>query len=290
MKDILLIILSISVLLGVPSTTFLMGMNLGRISVYHLTKNLVMIIKYSVAMYIIMPIVALFMLFLLPGYQEIWSGLYLVSIAPAMPLILKATLRNKHESGFALMWFVIAIILSVFFIPINLGIAEVLLKLDFKLGFLKVLWKLLSLFLLPLATGYFLKHHFPDISERIKKPVNFINKTGLTALTVSFFAISIPVFLKSDPILILLVVCFLFVALIIGIIFGMNDKVNSPLLEASLLLRFPAPAIVFMQINNSVEKHAPVIVIYTLMGLILMNLSMKFYFNKRPAADVSQLA
>lgn len=281
MRDVLIKILSISVLIGVPSSTFLLGLNFGKFTIQELKKHYSMILRFTLVMFVIMPMTALTLIFVIPEYKEIWSGIFLVSIAPAMPVIFKISDKQGQDSRIVLIWFVIAIVLSIFFIPLNLTIAEYILNLNFELGFLKVLWKLLMLFVLPMVAGFIIHDYYPDLSSKIVKPINLLSKAALLVLLITFLIISVPILMKSGPLQILIVTSFLIFAFTIGIIFGKSGNISSPLLEASLLLRFPAPAIVFTQINNTVEKHAPVIIIYTVMGFIIMSLAMKLYYRKK---------
>jgi len=225
---------------------------------------------FCLAMFIVMPAIALMMIFILPEYFNVWTGLFLISIAPSMPLIVDSKHLYTKYSDLSLAWFVFALLISIIFIPLNLVIAEHILKINVDLAFFPVLTKMMILFIIPLSAGFLLSYFFPDAKVSLIKVFGLISKIALSVLILVFLTVSIPLLIKTGAISLLLIFLFVVIAFFIGKIFaGLSGHKNTMLLQSSLILRFPAPALVFAQINGTIEKHAPVIITYTLLGILI---------------------
>ena len=277
MKEILISILSISVLIGIPATTFVIGLNFGRPNLNLIKGNFYSLLIYSIAMFIVMPAIALILIFILPEYFSVWTGLFLISIAPSMPLIVDSKNLSTEYSNISLAWFVTALLVSIVFIPLNITIAEYILKVNVDLAFLPVLTKMMILFIIPLSAGFLVNYFLPDLKIKLIKILGIISKIALSVLILIFLIISIPLLIKAGFISIMLILFFIIAAYFVGKFFGMfSGSKSTLLLQSSLILRFPAPALVFAQLNGTIEKHAPVIVAYTLLGILLSTVIKKF--------------
>ena len=279
MEKILFQIIGISALLAVPSSSLLMSLEYGKPNFKELAGKTSMLFRYSMAMFIIMPAIAV-LFFFIGNNNNLWIGVMLVSLAPAAPLVVKSMEKLGGNKELGLAWFLVSIIYSVILTPLNVLVIEEVFSVNLELGFLEVLNKMLIFFLVPMLVGFLISAFAPGLSKPLARIFGPISKIASIVLILGLLIVAVPVIINKGILNSLLMLGFLSVALIVGLIFGLPEKREGPILSTSLVVRLPASAIVLAQINDKVQTHAPVIIMYLILGLVVMGIANKLIFKK----------
>ena len=280
MAELISKLVAIAALIAVPATSFGMGLQFEKPHLRLLEDRTGMIFRYSLAMFVVMPAIAAFLFYYDTANKIIWGGIFLVSISPIMPSIVGKSGKEDKDSLIKLAWFVIAMIYSMFLIPLSLLAVKSVFGLDFNLGYKELFIKLLILFILPLSAGFLISVYLPAKVSSVLKVVNLAGKIAGLALVILLLIVAVVEISKLTLTAVLLVLGFALLSLIVGVILGYPEKSSGYVLAGSLLMRLPAPAIIFAQINNTVQEHLPVILLYLIIGTLMYKV-LDIIHNKR---------
>lgn len=278
MAKILLQIIGISAMIAVPASSLLMSLEFGKPNFRSLKGKTSMLFRYSLAMFIIMPAIAVLFYFIGEN-NSLWIGVMLVSLAPAAPGVVKSMTKLEGDKEMTLAWFIVSIIYAVILTPLDVLVIEQVFSVDLELGFVQVFSKMFSFFLLPMLIGFLISAFLPSLIVPLKKIIGPISKIAMLLLVLALLIVAVPIIAKQGIVNILFVLGFLIIALIAGQIIGHPEKQYGPILSSSLIMRLPASAIVLAQINDTVKIHAPVIIMYMILGLISMAVAKKLIFK-----------
>lgn len=276
MAEIITKLVAITAIIAVPATSLGMGLLFEKPHLRLLENHTGMIFRYSIAMFVIMPAIAAVLFYFDVTSKTVWGGIFLVSISPIMPSIVGKSIQEDKHSFIKLAWFVIALIYSMFLIPLSLIAIKSVLGLDFELGYSQLIIKLLLLFIIPLSAGFLIRAMLPEKAPAIAKIVETVGKFAGLALVILLLIVAVAEISKLTLTAVLLVLGFALLALILGVILGYPERNAGFVLAGSLLMRLPAPAIIFAQINNTVQEHLPIILLYLIVGTVLYKLLEKF--------------
>lgn len=274
MAEILIKILGISVLIGIPSTSFLTGLHFGKPHLRDFPMHMPVVFRYSLIMFILMPAIAVILHFADSQHKVIWSGIFLVCISPVMPMLVAKSDSGLKSSRAKMAWYIIALVYSVVLIPLILFVVREIFSFDFKLGIEAITMKLVLMFMLPMFIAFFLSAN-KKLAKTAEKIIDPVNKIAMIVLILCLLIIAIPAVIEMGALPIVLVAAFVIAAFLIGIFGGWYHKKPGTILASSLLLRLPAPAIVFAQTNGTLKEHLPVILCYVILGVIVSRIADK---------------
>ncbi|MBX7044152.1 MAG: hypothetical protein K1X85_14750 [Ignavibacteria bacterium] len=269
MTEIITKLVAIAAIIAVPATSLGMGLQFEKPHLRLLANHTGMIFRYSLAMFVVMPAIAAVLFYYDIANKAVWGGIFLVSISPIMPSIVGKTGKKDKDSLIKLAWFVIALIYSLFLIPLSLIAVKSVFGLDFDLGYKELFIKLLILFIVPLSAGFLVSIYFPASVASVLRIVNAAGKIAGLVLVVLLLIVAAVQISKLTLISVLLVLGFALLSMIVGVVLGYPERNSGYVLAGSLLMRLPAPAIIFAQINNTVQEHLPVILLYLIIGTLM---------------------
>lgn len=281
MAEIIPKLVAIAAIIAVPATSLGMGLLFEKPHLRLLADHTGMIFRYSLAMFVIMPAIAAVLFYFDVTNKIVWGGIFLVSISPIMPSIVGKSIQEDKHSFMKLAWFVIALIYSMFLIPLSLLAIKSVLELDFELGYSQLIIKLLLLFIIPLSAGFLIRAVLPEKAPAIAKIVETVGKFAGLALVILLLIVAVAEISKLTLTAVLLVLGFALLSLIVGVILGYPEKSSGYVLAGSLLMRLPAPAIIFAQINDTVQEHLPVILLYLIIGTLMYKVLDSIHNKKR---------
>lgn len=268
MAEILPVIIGIAAMVSVPTASFLLGLKFKRPHLYLLANEIPALFRFSLVIFVLMPFIAALLFHFNPANHKVWSAMFVLSISPVMPLIIDKKDGMTKYNTMMQAFFITALLYSLVLIPLSLIVIQEVLNLDFRFGTSQIISKLLTFFILPMGIGFLLQRVLSD-SHIIIRAVEMINKLATIVLLAGIFVVAVFSLSKMDPFSALLVMVFLLLALAIGFITGRFQKNLGTILASALLLRIPAPAIIFAQINNMLKDHLPFILLYVLAGAVL---------------------
>ncbi len=287
MDKILLAVITASVVVAVPLSSVIMGIRFERPRFMLIKNELGEIFRYALAMFIIIPVTVALIYYFDPANKSTWEALFLISISPVIPGIVAKEREVTTDTYKKLSWYIISLLLSLFVIPISLIVVRNFFNLHFSIGYEEIALKLFLMFILPLMLGFALRHFFSKAASKIADILQTAVKYAGLVLAVSAIAVMIALFNKLTVIDIVSVIGFLVFAVSTGMIVGHRRNRTGYFLARSVMMRLPAPAIVFAQVNDTVREYLPVILLYiiadTIIGKLLEKKALKIRVNNQEA-------
>ncbi len=284
MGKILLTIIGISAIIAIPTQSLLLSLKAGKTYFRELFGDKSILLRYIVTMFIIAPLLAVVFSWLFGPYNGLWVGIFTIAVTPASPGLVKKMNKLSGERNISIAWMITTIFLSLIFIPVNLIIVQNYLNLDIDLGIDEVFLKLMLLFVLPMAIGFLISRYAASIVPALIKILDPVSKVSMLLLVVSLLIAAVPLIISKGIIPVLLILAFIIVELIISHLMVSPHNRFGPVLSYSVVLRLPAPAIVLMQINNSVDRYMSVVLTYTILGFIVLMVYEKLILKKNSPA------
>jgi bile acid:Na+ symporter, BASS family len=236
----------------------------------HLFRRPRELLRVVLAIFVVMPIVAVLLAQWFVSQQAVRIGLIALALSPLPPAFPRKALLHGGRVSFTCGLLVSATILAVFVIPAGLAIIEALfgIPLQMRPGSVLALgfWSLL----LPLGIGLLVHRLAPSFAARAAGPLS-------TVAFVVLMLCAIPILIKVWPAMvgligngtILVMVVFVFVGLAVGHLLGGPDPEDRTALALSTAMRHPAIAIAIADANFPDQKLAPAaILLYLLVSVI----------------------
>ena len=249
---------------------FALGLAATLQDVTHLFRRPRELLRVVLAMFVVMPLVAVLLAKWFVSQPAVRIGLIALALSPLPPAFPRKALMQGGRVSFTCGLLVSATLLSVIVIPLGLEIIETLFGIPLQMRAASVLslgfWSLL----LPLAVGLLIHRLAPAFAARAAGPIS----------TVAFFALIlcvIPILIRVWPAMvsligngtILVMVVFVLVGLAVGHFLGGPSGEDRTVLALSTATRHPAIAIAIAQANFPDQKLAPAaILLYVLVSVI----------------------
>jgi bile acid:Na+ symporter, BASS family len=259
-------------MIAAPSQALLLGLATGRPGMRELFAEPKVALRFFLATFVIMPALAISLGLFTSIPWPVWAGLALISITPPGTGLSAKALKLAGDSQIGLAWQALAVVLSIFTIPLTVFVAERILDLKLELGFAPVVQKILIFYVLPVAGGFLVHALWPGAGATIRKLLNPVSKGAQTLLLLLVLILAVPLLLKVGVVSILLVLGFVASAILIGHLLGGPPQELRPTLAAALATRWVAPALILARVNHSTREVAPVLLTYLIGGALLMML------------------
>lgn len=237
------------------------------------------------ATFIIPPLLALTVGWMLPIGTAATTGLFLVAVAPGAPLMTRGVAKKGFDIHVAASYQVWGALLAPLMIPLLVAAGAWLYGRNIWVPPMKLLWVIARQQFLPLLAGMALMRLFPAFSTRVR-PV--LNLTGNIALTTALVAILFklgPALLQMSPwvgvaALLLAAGCLLAVRLLMG---GHSSTVQA--LSISNANRHVGMALLMVGQNIRDQRPVPAIAAYALAATLVMGLYAKFALRNKEKAQ-----
>lgn len=279
MTGILLNVLVISALIVIPASSLMLSLKVGKLYPGEFLDNKELIIKYLIAMFIISPALVILFDFIFKDH-EIWIAILIISLSPPAYGLAKKLSPHGVSVNLSLLVILCGIVLSLIFIPAAMLVLEKITKINLDLGIDDVLKKILITFIVPVALGFLISGYFEKSIPFILKILDPVVKAAMVVLIVCLLVLGIPLIISKGIVPVLLVLLFQITLLAVTHLISLSEKKLGLIIPYSVILRLPAPAIAISQVNNTIDKHLAVIVMFTFSGIILMAVYNKLFFRK----------
>jgi BASS family bile acid:Na+ symporter len=224
-----------------------------------------------VAMFVIMPLVAVFLVKQFAYQQAVDIALVALAISPVPPLLPRRVTQSGGRTPFGLGMMVTAAVLSIVFIPLALRIVGQFADKPFTMTPGAVARLIGMSVLLPVAAGMLLRKVSPQFAARIVKPVS---RFAIVLLLLSVLPVLVKVFPVAWSLIgdgtIIGIMAFIVAGLIVGHLLGgpnPDERVTLALLTAC---RHPALALAIAAANFPDQKRVVgAIVLYLLLNMLL---------------------
>lgn len=275
-------------MIAAPSQAFLLGLAAGRPGLRALLAEPRVALRFFLATFVIMPALAILLGLFTPVPWPVWAGLALISMTPPGTGLSAKSLKLAGDSQIGLAWQALAVVLSIFTVPLTVFVAERILDLKLALGFGPVVEKVLIFYVLPVAGGFMVHGQWPGVGAAIRKIVNPVSHGAHAILLLLVLILAVPLLLKVGAVSILLVLSFVASAILIGHLLGGPPQELRPTLAAALATRWVAPALILARVNHSTREIAPILLTYLIGGALMMMLYGRWVKNLPPSVERSE--
>lgn len=220
MEDTLVTLANLSVLVFVIGSMTSMGLSLKVPQIVAPLKNAKLVILALVANFILVPILAMVITFVMPLDESARIGLILLSTAAGAPFLPKLAEAAKGSTAFSVGLMVLLMLVTIIYLPLVLP----LLLGDVEVNPLDIARSLIILMLIPLAIGLFVNARYEETAVKIQPTFGMASNIALLAL------MALSLVLNFDSMIalvgtfgILAGIIFIVVSLIIGYFLGGSD-------------------------------------------------------------------
>ncbi len=252
-------------------TVFGFGLLATREDLLYVWRRPGLLARSLVAMFVIMPLLAVFLVSQFGYQQAVDIALVALAISPVPPLLPRRVTQSGGRTPFGLGMMVTAAVLSIVFIPLALRILGRFEEKPFAMTPGDVASLIGMSVLLPVAAGMLLRKVAPQVATRIVKPVS---KFAIICLLLSVLPVLVKVFPVAWSLIgdgtIIGIVAFIVAGLIVGHLLGgpnPDERVTLALLTAC---RHPALALAIAAANFPDQKRVVgAILLYLLLNMLL---------------------
>jgi BASS family bile acid:Na+ symporter len=220
LNDFFSAIAGISGLLFVVTSMLAMGMSLTMAQILAPLKNARLVILALLANFVLVPLLAIAITFVIPLEQSLQIGLIVLATAAGAPFLPKLVQGAKGDIAFGVGLMVLLMVVTILYVPIVLP----LLLQGVSVNPWDIAQSLIVTMLIPLAIGLLIKSHSPGSAVHWQALMNKISGLAILILLVVALGLNISNILSligTGGILALLV--FIVGSLLIGLLLGGRD-------------------------------------------------------------------
>lgn len=275
------IILLISIA-GLSLEGFQLGVELGLDRLPGLRRRPALLLRFFLATFVVMPLLAVALQGVLPVRRLVWGGLLMVSVCPPSAGIGSSirSLGGDYRMGQA--WQAMSLVISIATIPATLLLFMHFLGVDLKLPVAEVAQQVLYNYFIPELAGLGAARVF---RQRIE-PVARVAGRWSRVLVLTIVAIAVAgTVLRAETLSVrewLFILLFSILAVAVGWLLGGSSASLRPTLAAALATRWPLPVMILARINHLLLSLLPVVVGYLIFGTALLWVVSKLV--RRPGA------
>jgi BASS family bile acid:Na+ symporter len=230
-----------------------------------------LLVRSLVAMFLIMPLYAVFVVSNYRGHPDVNIALIALALSPVPPLLPRRVQTSGGLASYGIALMVTASIFCIAFIPIALQVIGRAFNREVTMNPLAVVKVLAITILIPLGVGMLFRAFAPKAAERIAKPLGNI---ALALLLLGVVVVSVEIFpvawgLVGDG-TILVLAAFVVIGLLVGHFLGRPDPDASVTLALCTACRHPALALTIATATFPQEKQVVgAIFLYALLNVVL---------------------
>jgi bile acid:Na+ symporter, BASS family len=247
------------------------GMTAVTDDIVYLWRRPVLLVKSIIAMYVVMPAVAVLMAYVIDLPQRTELALVILAICAGAPLLPKKLIKFGGDPAYVFSLIVNTSLLAIVTVPASLHLLAGTISLDTTaVTPAHVAGVILKTFLLPLGTGMLLQWVAPTLAERIGEPLLKIASVvmgicAIVALMASFrlvFEVGLPSLLAFAA--------FTFAAILTGHFFGGPDPSDRTSLAIACASRHIGLALLIAA--NARDQHALELVVAYLLASAVVSI------------------
>jgi len=223
------------------------------------------------AMYVIMPIVALVIAYSFNLHPAVKIALVVLSVSPIPPILPNRAFKAGGKTNYTIGLLVATALLAIVFIPIILEVFERVTLIPLGITMNSIASRVLATIVVPLLLGILIRAFLPKIAERVARPLSLIGGGLLLLgfLPVLFGSLRAIWSLIGDGTVVSLA-AFALIGILVGHLLGGPESEDRPVLALATSSRHPAIALAIANANFPDQKlDAPAVLLYLLLSTIL---------------------
>ncbi len=266
MKEIFEIAFNVSMITLVSGSMVTMGLSLTVSQIVEPFKNIRMVILSLIANFLIVPLFAFGIVWLLPVSEGVRIGIILVSLgggAPFIPMVVKIA-KGRVAGAIGLM--LLLLIVTIFFMPL---LVPVIFS-GTSVSSLAIAKSLIFTMLVPLLLALFVKAYFSGIAVRIQPFASIITNIGVLVSVIAMVFLYTKIIISNISVLPIILLLFLG-SMAIGYFTGGKNSNARIILSVGTGLRNPPVAILVASNNFSTEPMAAIVpLLVIIVGLSIL--------------------
>ena len=254
---------------SIMATVFGFGLRTTLDDLSYLIRRPGLLARSLLAMFGIMPVVALVLARLFNFLPTVEIALICLSISPIPPLLPKKEMKAGGESAYALGMMAILSVLAIVVVPLALEILERVSGRPLSIAAGNVARIVLVTSLLPLAIGMVIRAYAPQLADSLEKVVGIVVRILLPLAVLALLVATIPAMwaLVGNGTLIAMLM-FLTIGLVVGHVLGGPNPEHALVLALSAACRHPAIALAIAAANFPEQRFGAAILLYLLLSVI----------------------
>ena len=237
------------------------------------------------AMFVIMPIVALILVRAFELRPSFEIALAALAISPVPPLLPRKEGKAGGHAAYGLALMAVVSILAIVTVPLSLEVMGRYFDRQLRMPPAAIAKVVVMMTLLPLLTGTIVRALAPAVADRLEKPVRLVSTVVLVAGASVLLIAAVPVVLKvTDVGILLTMVVFICVGLAAGHWLGGPNAEDATVLALSTPSRHPALALAIAKINYPNEPYLGATILLYLLVLTVLTVPYVFWQRRRSEA------
>lgn len=274
----------LSGLVFVVSSMLAMGLSLTIPQITQPLKNVRLVALALLANFVLVPLLAYGLLYLIPLEQSLQVGLIVLATAAGAPFLPKLTQVAKGDVALSVGLMVLLMVVSIIYIPIVLP----LLLTGVSVNPWDIAQSLIVLMLLPLAVGLWIKSHLPETADHYQPLMNKLSSLAILVLMVVGLGLNISNILNLIGTLgILTLILFVAGTLAVGFVLGGRDLGRGSVLGLGTAQRNVSAAIVVAAQNFSGTSTLTFILVAAIVLLLILMPAARLLSGRMPAVEES---
>jgi len=266
MKEIFDIVFNVSVVIFVAGSMIALGLTLTVSQIIASFKNTKLIILALISNFVIVPLFALGLLWVLPVSEGVRIGIILLALGGGAPFIPKIVEMAKGNMAGGIGLMLLLLIATIFYMPI---ITPLILT-DATVSSWDIAKSLIFTMLIPLALALFIKARFSGIAARIQPFISKLTNISILVILVAILVLYTKTIITNASVLPVILIFFIG-AMAIGYLTGGKSKDASFTLLVGTGLRNPPVALLVANNNFSTLPMAAMVpLIVAIMSLFIL--------------------
>ena len=266
MNEIFEIVFNLSMLGFVAGSMITLGLGLSVAQIFAPFKNVRIVIRALIANFIIVPLFALGLVSWLPMSEGVRIGIILTSLGGGAPFIPMIVAMAKGHVGGGVGLMMLLLIITVFFMPLAV---PVMLS-GVSVSGLEIAKSLVTIMLLPLVLGLFIKGRFSSVAARIQPFAAKFTNLSILVLIIAVLVLYTETIMASIEVLPVIIVFFLG-AMMIGYLSGGKRREVRIIFAVGTGLRNPPVAILVASQNFAPEPIAAIVpLLVAIVGILIL--------------------
>lgn len=279
--------------LAVFATLLSMGLALGFSGMAQLWRSPSLLFRSVLAAFVLVPVAAMVVVFVLPLSFEVRAGIAAMAIIPGAPFTYRKMLKGAGDPGLAGSFQATMALLAIVLVPLWLAILAAFYPNDASASVAVVGRQILMVQGIPLLCGAAVRQWLPDLAEEFADPLNRISSAMLVGVVLLVLVMGLSLVLKAGPLPILAGVLMAAAALVAGHYLGGPDPLTRQTLAQATASRNAGLAIALMTLNFPAVAHeilvtiATYAVMTTIASKIYVRLHQKQLAKMNPPSDLA---
>lgn len=216
---------------------FASGLSAGLEDLGWLWRRPGLLVRSVLAMYVVVPLVALAMVMTLGLPWNVNAALLFLSISAGAPLVPKKLLKLGGDPSFAFSLLITTSLLAIVTVPLSVAALSRYIPVETQVGPMDVAITILKSFLLPLGAGMAVRAVAPALAERVGDPLMRVGGLALAACALVLIAVGWRLLVDAGLPTLLAFAALTFAALAAGHLLGGPDPLQRTALAVSCASR-----------------------------------------------------